>query len=136
MVSATFTGWHRDVDNARVDLYYQGTRVGHLTAAGITSVLAISATTSISSTTTMTAGTGLTVTTGNKTVTAGDSRVTAGNDRLGAISAFANTEPTSAIVFKVGTAPVGAVTTSGAVFSSSTVMRKLIADGTASNIQT
>ena len=130
MVSGTHTGWQYDNANSRVNLYYRGTRVGHLTAAGITGALAVS------SGTTITAGTGLTVTTGNHTITAGDSRVTAGNDRLGAVAAFANTEPTSAIVFKTGTAPAGAVTTSGGVFSSSTVMRKIIANGTVSNIQT
>jgi hypothetical protein len=86
--------------------------------------------------TTITAGTGLTVTTGNSVVTAGDLRVTAGNERLGAVAAFATTEPTSALVMKQGTAPVGAVTTSGGVFSSATVVRKIIADGTVSNVET
>ena len=68
-------------------------------------------------------------------VSVGDSRVTAGNLRLGAVSAFAGTEPTSTVVVKVGTAPAGAITTSGGVFTDGTVMRKIIANGTASNIE-
>ena len=63
-------------------------------------------------------------------------KVTAGNLRLGAISAFATTEPTSAVVMKAGTAPAGAITTSGGIFSSATVVRKIIADGTVSNVET
>jgi len=67
--------------------------------------------------------------------TAGDERITAGNLRLGVVSAFLTTEPTSAAVMKEGTAPAGAIATSGAVFSSATVMRKIIAGSTVSNIQ-
>jgi hypothetical protein len=37
---------------------------------------------------------------------------------------------------KTGTAPVGAITTSGGIYSSSTVVRKVIADGTNSNVET
>lgn len=59
-----------------------------------------------------------------------------GNVEHGAVSAFATTEPVSAATFKTGTAPAGAVTTSGGVFTNGTVMRKIIADGTASNIET
>ena len=129
VVSGKENGWDFSLANSRVDFYYRGTRVGHVTATLLSGALAIEAGT------TLTAGTGLTVTTGNSTVTAGDEQVTAGNMRLGVVSTFANTQPTSAAVFKVGTAPVGAIVTSGGVFSSSTVMRKIIAAGTASNIQ-
>ena len=135
-VSSKHTGWRRDVDNARVDMYYQGTRVGHISATGIASAAAISATTTIAATTTITAGTGLTVTTGNSVVTAGDLRITAGNERLGAVSTFATTEPTSALVMKVGTAPVGAITTSGGIFTDGTNVMKIIAAGTANNVET
>jgi cytochrome c-type biogenesis protein CcmE len=62
-------------------------------------------------------------------------RVT-GNVEHGAVSAFATTEPVSAATFKTGTAPAGAVTTSAGVFSNGTLMRKIIADGTVSDIQT
>jgi hypothetical protein len=62
--------------------------------------------------------------------------VVTGNVWHGAVSAFGTTQPVSAAVFKVGTAPVGAVTTSGAIYTDGTVMKKIIANGTASNIET
>jgi hypothetical protein len=62
-------------------------------------------------------------------------RVT-GNVEHGAVSAFATTEPVSAATFKTGTAPAGAVTTSGGVFTNGTTVKKIIADGTVSDIQT
>lgn len=68
--------------------------------------------------------------------TTGDVKVTAGNLRLGAISTFGTTEPTLAVVMKAGTAPAGAITTSGGLFASATVVRKIIADGTVSNVET
>ena len=126
--SAIHNGFRFDRASTRLDVYYRGTRVGHFDAAGMTGVLAVDATT------TLTAGTGLTVTTGNQTNSAGDHRITAGNARLGAVEDFSMTQPTSAMVFKVGTAPVGSCATSGGIFSSSTLMRKIIASGTASNI--
>ena len=55
---------------------------------------------------------------------------------LGTAAAFATTQPTNTLQMKVGTAPAGAVTTSNAIFSSSTVVRKIIADGTVSNVET
>jgi len=54
---------------------------------------------------------------------------------MGAETAFATTDPTSAVVFKSGTAAAGAIVTSSAIFASDTVLRKIIADGTVSNIQ-
>lgn len=55
----------------------------------------------------------------------------------GNTATFASTQPTGSVVFAGGaTAPAGAITTGGAIFSSTTVMRKIIADGTASNIET
>lgn len=124
------TGWLRDRGNSRLDFYYEGTRVGHINASGLTAAAALAATT------TVTGGTGVTATTGNVTATAGDVRVTAGNVRLGAVSAFATTEPTSAVVMKQGTAFAGAITTSGGIMSNGTVVRKIIADGTVSNVET
>lgn len=59
-----------------------------------------------------------------------------GNIQIGAVSAFAMTKPTAAFVFKTGTAPAGAITTSGAIYTDGTTIKKLIADGTASDIQT
>jgi hypothetical protein len=59
-----------------------------------------------------------------------------GNVEHGAVSAFATTEPVSAATFKTGTAPAGAVTTSGGVFTDGATMKKIIAAGTVSDIQT
>ena len=58
------------------------------------------------------------------------------NLRIGTISAFATTEPTNAIVMKEGTEFAGAITTSGGLMSSATVVRKIIAAGTVSNVET
>ena len=62
-------------------------------------------------------------------------RVT-GNVEHGAVSAFATTEPVSWATFKTGTEPVGAVTTSGGIGTNGTVVRKVIAAGTVSNVET
>lgn len=59
-----------------------------------------------------------------------------GNLRLGVASAFATTEPVSAVVMKAGTAPAGAITTSGGIFTDGTTVKKIIADGTVSDVQT
>lgn len=55
---------------------------------------------------------------------------------MGTVSAFATTQPTNAIVFREGTAAAGAITTASALFASATVLRKIIADGTVSNVET
>jgi ethanolamine utilization microcompartment shell protein EutS len=110
-------------------MYQAGVRIAQISSALLAQIGAITATTTI------TAGTGLTVTAGNGVITAGDLRVTAGNARLGAVSAFATTEPTSALVMKAGTAPVGAITTSGGIFSTATVVQKIIAAGTVNNVE-
>ena len=124
--SAVHTGWRRDASNGRLDMYYQGTRLGHIT--GTTFVLAAGAGMTITDT-------GLTITAGGQTITAGDLGLTVGNVRLGVANAFATTQPTQALVIESGTAPAGAITTSSALFASDTVLRKIIADGTVSNVQ-
>ena len=129
-VSQVHKGWHWSDDDARLNFYYNGTRCGHITATTIVAAAAIS------DLGTITSGTATTVTTGNTTNSAGDFRVTAGNFRLGAVSAFATAEPTSAIVCKVGTAPVGAIATSSGFFTDGTSMLKIVAGGTADNIET
>ena len=218
-VSGVHSGWRLDKSNSRLDMYYQGTRVGHIAAAGLT-ILGTAQTTnlvndsilfkwgtdsdwaSVNRATILGANTALTgiivgtpvtpavaanslivggvtadgdimlvtqtggnshaamwvdasaatsyfysgagvevlklasaalTLTGTATITV-DARITAGNVRAGAISAFATTEPTSAVVLKVGTAPVGAVATSSGIYASSTVLRKIIADGTDSAV--
>lgn len=118
------TGWYRDGANGVLEWYHNGTKVGQASGAAVTYSGAI------------TASTGLTVTAGNATITAGDLRITAGNSRLGAVSAFASTEPVSASVWKAGTAPAGAITTSGGIFTDGTTVKKIIADGTVSDVQT
>ena len=55
---------------------------------------------------------------------------------LGTVSAFATTQPTNCLVMRAGTAPVGAITTAGGLFSSTTVVQKIIAAGTVSNVET
>ena len=65
---------------------------------------------------------------------AGDVQVLAENLYLGAATAFGPTEPTSAIIFKQGTAFAGAIGTSSAIQSNGTLLRKVIADGTVSNV--
>jgi hypothetical protein len=58
------------------------------------------------------------------------------NVRLGTINTFGTTEPTNAVVMKEGTEFAGAITTSGGLMSSATVVRKVIAAGTVSNVET
>ena len=119
MATTLFRGFKWNPTNTRLDVYVNNTVVAYIDNA----------------TPYLTSPVGLTVTTGNLTVTAGDDRVTAGNLRLGAVSAFGTTEPTSAAVFKVGTAPAGTITTSCAIFTNGTVMRKIIAANTVTNIE-
>ena len=59
-----------------------------------------------------------------------------GNIQIGVIDDFGTTQPTAAVVLRTGTAPSGAVVSSGAIYSDGTVMRKAIADGTNSNVET
>src|SRR5690348_13402081 len=128
-ISPKTMGFAMTPDKAHLGIYYRGTPVAQVNATdmgivgaaastsltsttGITAGTSVDAGTSLSATTTITAGTGVVVTTGNAVNSAGDSRITAGNLRLGQVDTFAATEPTSAVVMKVGTNPVGAITTS------------------------
>lgn len=122
--SSRYTGFWRDMVNNTIELYHNGTLLASYSASTPNAV-----TGAFSATTTVTGGTGL-------VATAGDGRITAGNLRLGAVETFATTEPTSAVVMKTGTAPAGAITTSGGIFSSATVVQKIIAAGTVSNVET
>jgi hypothetical protein len=127
--SSIHNGWRYDPVNSRLDFYYRGTRVGAIDATGISSLV-------VASDGVVTGATGVTATTGNVLATAGDVRATVGNVRLGVVSAFATTEPTSAVVMKQGTAFAGAITTSAGIMSNGTLVRKIIADGTVSDVQT
>ncbi len=128
-------GFIRDLVNVRLSVYSGGVEVIRTTASAITHLVAVSVTG------------GITAATSNIVATLGDIQSTAGhlislvgNAKLGAPAAFATTQPQGAVVrggtSKSGIAPVGAVATSGAVFASDTVVRKMIADGTASNVET
>lgn len=119
-----FFGWYRDMVNNKLELYDgAGVKVAEAAAA------AFGVTGALSTSTTLTGGTGV-------IATAGDVDVTAGNFRAGVKSAFASTEPTSALVMKAGTAGAGAITTSGGIWSTATVLQKIIAAGTVSSIET
>ena len=67
-------------------------------------------------------------------ITDGDLQVLAENLYMGASTAFATTEPTSAVIFKSGTQAAGAIVTSSALMANDTVLRKIIADGTVSSV--
>jgi hypothetical protein len=109
-------GWWHDQINGRIVAVYNGTEIFDFDGNDVVVAQAMSTAQLVAAT--------------------GDVRVTVGNFRAGAVEAFATTEPTSAIVMKTGTAPVGAITTSGGLFSSATVVQKIIAAGTVSNVET
>ena len=67
-------------------------------------------------------------------VTNGDLQVLAETLYMGAATAFATTEPTSALILKQGTQAAGAIATSSAIMANATILRKIIADGTVSNV--
>ena len=133
-----YTGLWRDMVNNNIEMYHNGTLVSSFSTSVPNQVTgAFSATGAITAGTSLTATAGaITATAGNVVITAGDLRNTAGNDRLGAVSAFGTTEPVSATVWKTGTAPAGAITTSGGAFTDGTTVKKIIAAGTVSDIQT
>ena len=122
-------GWWLDGVNNRIVAVFNGTEIFDFD--GNDMVVTQNAT--FSGTTTITGAQTLTgITTHSDEV-----RIAEGfNLRIGTISAFATTEPTNAVVMKVGTEFAGAITTSGGLMSSSTVVRKIIAAGTVSNVET
>jgi|TARA_R100001530_G_scaffold40737_1_gene31285 hypothetical protein len=124
--SGRMRGWKYDHENSNLEVWVNGTNVGVWDDATNDLVLPTNGLT-------VTAG-GATVTAGDLTVTAGDAHVVAQNLYMGAETAFATTEPTSAIIFKTGTQAAGAIVTSSALFANDTVLRKIIADGTVSNV--
>ena len=125
--SGRLRGWKYDHANSNLEVWVNGTNVGTWDDATNDLVLPTNGLT-------ITAG-GATVTAGDLTVTAGDAHVVAQNLYMGAETAFATTEPTSAVIFKVGTAAAGAIVTSSALFATATILRKIIADGTVSNVE-
>jgi hypothetical protein len=125
--SGRMRGWKYDHENSNLEVWVNGTNVGVWDDATNDLVLPTNGLT-------VTAG-GATVTAGDLTVTAGDAHVVAQNLYMGAETAFATTEPTSAIIFKQGTQAAGAIVTSTALMANATVLRKIIADGTISNVE-
>ena len=120
-------GWKWDGANSRLDVDVDGTTVARFDDATNDLTLTTNGLT-------IAAG-GATVTAGDVVVTAGDAHVVAQNLYMGAETAFATTEPTSAIIFKQGTQAAGAIVTSTALMANATVLRKIIADGTISNVE-
>ncbi len=59
-----------------------------------------------------------------------------GNYEAGIVPAAGTTEPISAAMFKVGTAPAGTFTTTCGIFTDGTTLKKIIAANTVSDIQT
>jgi len=146
--SSIHRGFKFDRTNARLNLLFNGTTGAHYNATAFTATGTFTATGAVTMSAAATVGTTLTVTglltasaaatvtTGNLTTTAGDNRVTAGNVRLGAVATFGTTEPTSWIVFKSGTQPAGAITTSGGLGANDTTVQKIIAASTINNVET
>lgn len=66
-----------------------------------------------------------------------DGQVRADNNfQVGNTNTFGTTQPTRSVVFTSGTEAAGSITSGGAISTDGTVMRKIIANGTASNIET
>lgn len=127
--SSTSKGWKRDIQNGRLAAVYNDTEIFDFDAndMDIAVNLVASGTLTVDGATTMT----------GVATHSDELRVANGkNIRVGTISAFATTQPTNAIVFKGGTEFAGAIATSGGLMSSATVIRKVIADGTVSNVET
>ena len=128
-------GWWFDQINGRIVAVYNGTEIfdydGNDMAVAQNAQLA--GTLGVTGAATLSSTLGVT---GVATMSA-ELRVAQGfNVRVGTISAFGTTEPTNAIVFKEGTAFAGAIATSGGLQSSATVVTKIIAAGTVSNVET
>ena len=127
--SATHRGWLFDKQNGRLAAVYDGTEIFDFDGndLDIAQNLVASGTLTVDGAQTLT----------GVTTHSAETRIAEGfNLRIGTISAFATTEPTNAVVMKVGTEFAGAITTSGGLMSSATVVRKVIAAGTVSNVET
>ena len=133
--SGTRRGWKFDKHNGRLAAVYDDTEVWDFDGndMDIAVNLVASGTLTVDGATTLTGAQTLT----GITTHSDELRVANGkNIRVGTIAAFATTEPTNAIVFQGGTEFAGAITTSGGLMSSATVVRKVIAAGTVSNVET
>ena len=133
--SGTRRGWSFDRSNGRLAAVYNDTEVFDFDAndMDVAVNLVASGTLVVDGATTLTGAQTLT----GVTTHSAETRIANGfNLRIGTISAFVTTEPTNAVVMKTGTAFAGAITTSGGIQSTDTVLTKIIAAGTVSNIET
>lgn len=132
---ATTKGWWHDQRNGRLVAAFNGTEIFDFDANDMVVTQNLVASGTFTSTGALVGSAAVTST---GVLTASDEvRVANGkNIRVGTISAFTTTEPTNAIVFRTGTEFAGAITTAGGLMSSNTVLRKIIADGTVSNVET
>lgn len=116
-------GWWNDQTNGRIVAVYNGTEI--LDFDGNDIAVSQTATSSAAFISTLT---------GNAFVAA------TGNVAIGNPGAFATTQPRGAVIMGgsslSGIAPEGAIVTAGAIFASDTVVMKIIADGTANNVET
>ena len=127
--SSTRRGWMYDVANSRLVARFNDTNalIANATAVTVPGTLTVDGATTFTGAQTLT----------GVTTHSAETRIANGfNLRIGTISAFATTEPTNAVVMKTGTEFAGAITTSGGLMSSNTVVRKVIAAGTVSNVET
>ena len=133
--SSTRRGWKFDPQNGRLAAVYNDTEIWDFDGndMDIAVNLVSSGTLTVDGATTLTGAQTLT----GVTTHSAETRIANGfNLRIGTIVAFATTEPTNAIVMRTGTEFAGAIVTSGGLMSSNTVVRKVIADGTVSNVET
>ena len=151
--SSTRKGWAFDRTNGRLAAVYNDTEIfdfdgndmnvaQNMVAAGTLAVTGASTLTGNVVASGTLAVTGASTLTGAQTLTgitthSDEVRIANGkNLRIGTINTFVTTEPTNALVMFQGTAFAGAIVTSGGIQSSATVLTKIIAAGTVSNIET
>lgn len=119
----TAKGWWNDQINARLVAVYNGTEILDYDGNDIAVSQTLTSSAAIVSSLT-----------GNAFVAA------TGNIALGNPGAFATTQPQGAVIMGGsslgGVAPVGTITTAGAIFASDTAVMKIVAGGTADNVET
>ena len=133
--SSRHRGWLFDATNGRLAAVYNGTEIFDYDGNDFTVTQAATLSGTLATTGAATFTSSVTSNlTGNAFV------APTGNVAIGTPGAFATTQPQGAVIMGgsslTGIAPVGAITTAGAVFASDTVVRKIIAAGTASNVET
>lgn len=127
--SSRHRGWLYDATNGRLAAVYNGTEIFDYDGNDMVITPATTLTAAITATSSVTSNI-----VGNAFI------APTGNVAIGTPGAFATTQPQGAVVMGgsslTGIAPAGAITTAGAIFASDTVVRKIIAAGTASNVET